>query len=239
MSTSKYIPIIYFIISSICFPVNATCQTKVEMKHNYWAKGRIYRYNSIFKDRLGYAVTSDSVNIIPTGNIWEIDTKQTLANYVIKFDSSDSSRLASNPLNGVRKVWRKNYQEGVISNDTLLWMHPIRSNQYVLTEVAPFPMVKFPISEGRSWKNTLWIYKAFGTFEGTVECVYKVDKPELRKYTFDEILCWKIEANAMHDKLGLSTITIYFNEKIGFVEFDYHFFNDMTLNFTLTDYLIP
>lgn len=239
MFSSKYLHIIHFITITICFPLNAISQTGLDMSYNYWAKGRIYQYKSIFKDSLGHTVTSDSVNIIPTGNIWEIDPKQTLANYEIKFNSSDSSRLASNPLNGIKKGWRKYYQEGVISNDTLLWMHPIRSNQYVLTEVAPFPMVKFPISEGRNWQNTLWIYKAFGTFEGTVECNYNVHKQVMRKYAFDEILCWKIEAIAIHDKLGSSTTTIYFNEKIGFVELDYHFFNDMTINFTLTDYLIP
>ncbi len=239
MSIIKYTLIICYIISTIYFSQNALCQANVEMINNYWAKGRIYNYNTIFRDSLGLTITSERVNIIATGNNWEIDTKQTLANYEIKFDSSDSARMASNPLNGIKKAWRKNYQEGVISNDTLLWMHPVRANQYVLTEVAPFPMVKFPITEGRSWQNTLWIYKAFGSFEGIVECNYKVEKQELRKYAFDEICCWKIEAIAIHDKLGSSTITIYFNEKIGFVEFDYHFYNGMKINFSLTDYIIP
>jgi hypothetical protein len=239
MFKSKYIHTFLFFIGILCLPLDTICQTETKMINNFWAKGRIYYYEAIFKDSIGNVVTSENINIIPTGVIWEIDTKQTLANYEIKFDSSDSTRLASNPLNGVKKAWRKNYQEGVISNDTLLWMHPIRSNQYVLTEVAPFPMVKFPTTEGRNWQNTLWIYKAFGTFEGTVECNYKVEKQEIRKYAFDEILCWKIEAIATHDKLGTSKITIYFNEKIGFVEFSYHFYNGMTMNFTLTDYLIP
>jgi hypothetical protein len=236
---NKNIQLVHFIAVFLCLQSEAICQLEKNITNSYWDKGRIYNYTAIFKDSLGNLITNENINILPTGEIWEIDSKQTLANYEIKFNSSDSSRLASSPLNGVKKAWRKHYQEGVISNDTLIWMHPIRSNQYVLTEVAPFPMVKFPIIENRSWQNTLWIYKVFGTFEGTVECSYKIDKQENRQYPFDTILCWKIDAIAAHDKLGKSQITIYFNERIGFVELHYHFYNGMTMNFTLTDYKIP
>lgn len=238
-TTIKSIFLLHFIAVVLCFPLRAICQSENQITQNYWEKGRVYKYVAIFKDSLADLITSDTINILPTGEIWEFDTKQMLSNYEIKFNSHDSIRLAPYPLNGIKKAWRKNYQEGVISNDTMIWMHPIRSNQYVLTEVAPFPMVKFPIIENRSWQNTLWIYKAFGKFEGTVECSYKIDKQEIRKYPFDTILCWKIDAIATHNKLGASKLTIYFNDRIGFVELIYHFYNGMTMNFTLTDYKIP
>jgi len=211
------------------------CLSAVGQK-DYWAIGKEYHYNAVYKDNTGKVITSEQVSIIPTGETWEIDPQQTLATYRLNFSSADSTRLAPIPLNGVMKEWKREYQEGVISNDKKVWMHPVRVNQYILTEVAPFPEVQFPLKEGLSWTSTLWVYKAFGSFEGTVECSYKVSKKESRTYSFGKLNCWRIDATAVHDKLGVSTTTIYFEEEIGFVELDYKFYNGQTLNFSLERY---
>ena len=211
------------------------CLSAIGQK-DYWAIGKEYHYNAVYKDNTGKVITSEQVSIIPTGEIWETDPQQTLATYRLNFSSADSVQLASTPLNGVMKEWKREYQEGVISNDKKVWMHPVRVNQYILTEVAPFPEVQFPLKEGLSWTSTLWVYKAFGSFEGTVECSYKVSKKESKTYSFGKLNCWRINATAVHDKLGVSTTTIYFEEEIGFVELDYKFYNGQTLNFSLERY---
>lgn len=237
-----YSPIFYSILLNtflILLPSRCFCQTDTNFTINYWEKGRIYKYKAIVKDSLGNIVTTENIEITPTGQVWEIDRKQTLATFHMHFNLADSLKLAPFPLNGVKKAWRKNYQEGVISNDSQLWMHPIRFNQYCLTEIAPFPEVKFPLYENKKWKNTMWIYKAFGSFMGTVESVYSTQKPEIKKFDFGEIKCWKIEATGVHNKLGVNSITIYFHEKIGFVELQYQFFNGMSMQFILTEYQMP
>ena len=84
------------------------------------------------------------------------------------------------PLNGIYKNWMSNYQEGVLQSSSKVWMHPIRQNQYRITEIAPFPQIIFPIKKNTSWKDTLYIYATMGTFEGTVESTYTIKEEEER-----------------------------------------------------------
>jgi hypothetical protein len=117
-------------------------------------------------------------------------------------------------------------------------MHPIRKNQYILTEIAPFPETKFPLVKGKTWNSTLYIYEAFGSFKGTVNSTYIIEGVEARKYQCGTFKCWRIVAKSLHDKLGESSVIFYFNEDLGFTEMEYTFFNSQKITFSLINFKI-
>jgi len=204
---------------------------------NYWDSTQTYIYSATYFDSTGNIISSEKISIKPTGKPtgkpWVFEPKQTLVKISIHFNELDSLKLAPYPLNQIQKPWKRSYMEGVIQDSNRIWMHPIRRNQYVLTEIAPFPEVRFPIHLEDSWENTLWIYKAFGSFEGTVESNYKIDSLENRVYGSDTLECWKISSLGIHDKLGKSRAVYYFNQTYGFTEMNYSFYNEESIKIKL------
>jgi len=201
---------------------------------NYWSSEREYVYSVIYSDSAGDTITSEIVTLKPTGKTWEADRKQTLIKFQLDSLTANWSKLPATPLNGKKRTWMKSYEEGVLQTNTKVWMHPLRQNQYILTELAPFPEVILPLKKDTAWKSTLWIYEAFGTFAGTVENTYTISDKEERSYIFGKLICWKIEAVGKHNKLGNNTATYYFNEEYGFTEMNYHFFNNQKIEIKLT-----
>lgn len=199
----------------------------------YWHPDREYIYSAYYYDSTGEIITSEQLVLEPTGEKWSIDTQQTLVRFKINFTTEDSARLAPYPLNGMARGWLRSYREGAIEKPAYIWMHPVRSNQYLLTELAPFPEARFPLEDGKNWNNQLFIYKAFGTFEGTVTSNYTVSKPENRVYDFDTLNCWKITGIGIHERLGRNEAVYYFNEEYGFTEMNYIFYNKQKINFKL------
>jgi hypothetical protein len=203
---------------------------------DYWNPTRMYTYNVSYLDSANHALTNEKLIIHPTGETWTADNKQTLADFYINFSAEDSAKLAGFSFNGNARAWTKGYKEGVLQDKQKIWMHPLRSNQYVLTELAPFPEAHFPLIIGDSWKTTLMIYAGFGSFEGTVEAAYTVIGREVRTYDFGKLLCWKILAIGTHDKLGENAAEYYFNETCGFTEMNYTFYNRYKINLRLCDF---
>lgn len=72
-----------------------------------------------------------------------------------------------------------------------------------------------------------------GTFQGTVESTYVIEAKELRTYQFGNLMCWKIIATGLHDKLGTNMVTYYFNSEVGFTEMNYVFYNKQKIEFKL------
>lgn len=201
---------------------------------NYWSSEREYVYSVIYSDSAGNKITTERVTLKPTGKSWEADRKQTLIKFQLDSLTADWSKLPATPLNGKKRMWMTSYEEGVLQTLTKVWMHPLRQNQYILTELAPFPEVVLPLKKDTSWKSTLWIYETFGTFAGTVENTYTLSDQLERSYNFGKLLCWKVEAVGKHNKLGENTATYYFNEEYGFTEMNYHFFNHQKIEIKLT-----
>lgn len=203
---------------------------------NFWSKNKTYHYVAVYLDSLGDTLTREHIRLHPTEEVWDMAPRQTLMEIELDFSATDSARFAPFPLNHKSRAWRSSYREGVIQNAKRVWMHPIRSNQYVLTELAPFPEVVFPLRADTSWENTLWIYEAFGSFEGTVECNYHLHKKESRSYAFGSLNCWKIKAIGIHDRLGSNAAEYFFHPEYGFTEMNYIFFNGQQLKFTLVEF---
>jgi hypothetical protein len=204
-------------------------------KLHIWSPRRTYTYQATFSDDKGNVLTSEKVILQPTGEIWDRDPQQTLTNFTIDFSAEDSARLAPFPPNGVARRWMRKYHEGVIENETRVWMHPLRTNQYQLTEVAPFPEIKLPIKAEMSWKSSLSIFEAFGSFEGTVQCSYVTMGQEERSSAFGPIKCWEVVASGTHNNLGVNKATFYFHEEYGFMEMNYRFYNGQRLEIKLME----
>ena len=225
-------PILIFLISWVS-KVDAQSTDKDIQYPNYWSVDREYKYTGLYLDSSGNKITTEIITFHPTGKVWDADTSQTLMDVHLDSLTADWSKIPKVPLNGIFTSWSSNYQEGVLQDTVKIWIHPIRQNQYILTELAPFPEVRFPFKEGVSWKTTLWIYAAFGTFEGTVESTYTVNQEETRDYRFGKLKCWKIVATGVHDKLGINTAIYYFNTEYGFTEMNYTFYNQQKIEFRL------
>ena len=224
--------VILLMINNLCYAQN---DTFIYNNQKYWDSSRTYQYQAIYKDSFGQIKSIEKITIKPTSTIWTYDVKQTLVYIFLDFNEQDSQKLAINPLNGKNKKWVRLYQEGVIENSDKIWMHPIRQNQYILTEIAPFPELKFPVFLNSNWESTLYIYKAFGSFEGTVFSKYKISNVIQKKYNFGEVKCWEISSEGIHNKLGTNRATYYFNEMYGFTEMNYTFFNKESIEIILED----
>lgn len=202
---------------------------------NYWSSNREYTYKGLYIDSLGQTITSEKIILHPTEQIWDSDPRQTLMDFTLDSISADWNKYPKVPLNGKdRHWWTSTYQEGVLQSSRKIWMHPIRQNQYILTELAPFPQIVLPIKQDTFWKDTLYIYPVMGTFEGIVESTYSVKAKELRTYDFGNLMCWKIIATGVHDKLGINSAIYYFNPEFGFTEMNYVFYNKQKIDFKLT-----
>jgi hypothetical protein len=230
-SIKKISTLTLFLLTQFAFGQTNSVQTH---NPNYWSSDRIYTYKGLYQDSLGQTITSEKIILHPTGRTWESDPRQTLMDFTLVSISADWNKLPKVPLNGKTRNWfTSTYQEGVLQTPNKIWMHPIRQNQYILTEVAPFPQIIFPIKPDTSWKDTLYIYAAMGTFEGTVESTYTIKSEELRTYEFGNLMCYKIIATGFHDKLGINSAVYYFSLEYGFTEMNYVFYNKQKLEFKL------
>lgn len=205
-----------------------------ETYHAYWDSTREYTFTGLYLDSAGDTITYEKVILRSTGQRWSIDTQQTLLKYTLHPIFCDSARFPKIPLNGKPSARLTIFKEGAIQNDRTIWIHPVRVNQYILTELAPFPEIRLPVKKDSSWNSTLHIYEAFGTFKGTVASVYRITGEETRRYEFGDLKCWKIKAIGIHDRLELNSAEYFFNAEYGFTEMNYHFFNNQKIKFKLT-----
>lgn len=224
--------VILILLLSTAFQTN---YAQINHFAKYWDAERTYIYQATFTDSFGNKLSIDTIVIHPTEKVWEIDDKQTLIDIYINYRPVDSARLNSSPFPVRSKSWSRNYQEGVIENGKRVWMHPIRVNQYILTEIAPFPEIRLPPLEGFTWDSWLEIYQ-FDGLEGRVTTSYAIENLVERTYDFSTMLCWKVVASGKHDKFGESTLVLYFNDLYGFTEMHYLFYNGQKVSFTLTDF---
>jgi hypothetical protein len=226
---------ILVLVSCLVFVVIEDAAAQNANFAKYWEAERTYFYEAILTDSSGTILSEETIIIHPTEKVWEIDDKQTLIDIEINYQPDDSTRLNSSPFPVRSKSWSRNYQEGVIENSKRVWMHPIRVNQYILTEIAPFPEIRLPPLEGFTWDSWLEIYQ-FDGLEGRVSTSYVIEDLEERTYDFSTMLCWKVVASGKHDKFGESTLVLYFNDLYGFTEMHYLFYNGQKVSFTLTDF---
>tara|TARA_B100000809_G_C14938303_1_gene459455 strand:- start:93 stop:764 length:672 start_codon:yes stop_codon:yes gene_type:complete len=204
---------------------NTFAQDKV-----YWKNGFEYLYEATYLDKNGDTLSVENVTIKATDTIFNYN--QTLLYYSYSLDNINLKSKTDSIL-GFNKKWVNIQGEGALEGNRL-WIHPFRSNQYILTEIAPFPKVTLPPALNIMTKGKTKIFSTFGNFKGTVKSTTIITAQETRNYNWGtELNCWKIESVGKHSKLGTSYLIVYFKENIGILEMNYLFYNGEKMNFKL------
>ena len=125
--------------------------------------------------------------------------------------------------------------EGIIERENQVWMHPIRCNQYLFSETAPFPEVFLPLKVGKKWGGRLHISTGWGIWENTVwRDRYRVKGNESRNLGVGNLEnCWRIEARSRNFRFGTSRLTFWYHDELGFVEIKYLNYEKQMLHLTL------
>lgn len=207
--------------------------------HNlkYWSPERTYVFEVVYSNNTGKVLSNETITLQPTGTTWTVDAKQTLVTFSVDYSKTDTSQFGPYLANGLKPRFRGEFMEGVIEKKERVWMHPLRQNQYCLTEIAPFPEILLPPLTAQTWSTGLSIYSGWKNFEGTVKNEYRLAGREARKYSLGTLACWKVEASGVHDKLGESKAEFYFNTELGFTEMNYIFYNAYTLSIKIKEFV--
>ncbi|MBP6089637.1 MAG: hypothetical protein KA521_00160 [Crocinitomicaceae bacterium] len=192
-------------------------------------------YYAHYKDYLGNE-TFEEIIYKPKLTIWEIDKRQQKCEIIYSVCDSIVSKIP-NPINhkkGIRVSSKAT--SGYIDDSTSYWMHPFRSNQYIYTEIVPFPMIYFnKLFLGAKWNSNTIILFGWGKLKGKVSNSYEVigsENYELDGKTISN--CTLISAIGEHNKLGKSSLIYLFHENYGILYMKYVIYNGVTINFNLT-----
>lgn len=204
---------------------------KIPKIRRIFRKGKNYVYEAIYRDSNGTILSNSEIKVIPSGE--RIDfapERQDRVTYEFKDYKKDKAKLEGSTLNASAEYWVEKQEEGIIENSESVWIHPFRSNQYLFTEVAPFPEIILPLEIGKEWDSNLSIGEGWGEWENTSgNCTYKV--VEKSNYLIDSAIieCWLITSNSEYS-FGNSKLDYKFNEEFGFVEMNYKNYLNETLD---------
>ncbi len=191
---------------------------------------KTYVYELVLSDSLGRVLSTENISVKYTEIPWYIDSTQNT--FIRTYDTSSSVPeeigigffcLQGEKSQLIRKVVDKS---GYINNRKELWLHPIRSNQYRFSEIAPFPYIKK--------KNDFWNYnihpgEGWCELEGLAQSNYSIDKKKVEVFGFR---CQKVVASSTHSQ-GVSSVIFYYNRKKGFVLQEYKLIKGYKLNISL------
>tara|TARA_B100001059_G_C17620190_1_gene469116 strand:- start:124 stop:813 length:690 start_codon:yes stop_codon:yes gene_type:complete len=196
----------------------------------YWKEGISYNYSALFISEKGDTLSNETIIVTPKDTIFNYNQTLVIYHFLSK---NIELKSRTDSILGFNNLWVDSIGEGAYENHRL-WIHPFRSNQYILTELAPFPNINLSPSIGIKWKSSLKLPSHWGNFSGEVKNKYKIVAKESRKYVWgNEDNCWKTESIGKHNRLGKSYLTTYFKEEYGFLEMNYHLFNGDSIKFKL------
>ncbi len=191
-------------------------------------KGRDISYSAIRINAAGDTLANTVITMIPDGTGWgdEAASAQSQVIYEYEFSTADSiEHIEELHLVVHKRFWSKRDTTGVIENSKTVWIHPFRNNEFFKTELAPFPMFKFPISDSlmQASKSKIVILNNWGSYTKTeTQERYSYLGKELKNYTgTGEINCHKLAGTGDNTKFGISKIEYFFNEDFGFTEMNY------------------
>ncbi len=206
-------------------------------------KGRNLKYAAIRTNKEGDTLANTFVHLIPDGTGWgdEAASSQSQVIFKYEFDLQDSIDHYEEVEKTVgHEFWIDKDTTGVIENEKQVWIHPIRNNEFFKTEIAPFPVVRFPISNEsiQKEKSKIVIMRNWGIYSPSeTETTYQYIGKEKRKYPFqkEEIPCHKFTGEAYNSLHGKSTLEYYFNENFGFTEMIYSTYDGDKIIFEINE----
>jgi hypothetical protein len=131
---------------------------------------------------------------------------------------------------------------GLVENDKNVWLHPMRTQFFGITEFNSFPYIKAPYKIGTKWQSGLGIgyfseYERFDLkWEGVLdskEDLEIIDKVNLST-PLGDLDCWVVQGICKTQLTDTKTL-FYFNEKYGFVKIIYDLFDKSRLELTLKE----
>lgn len=208
--TKKFIIPISILLISIIFFMISCSKTLIYKPDREWH----------FTVKFSNSPIIDTLILKTYDESWELTQKKIEYIYNMKKDSSGGYSI-STEITGV--IDRKgSYLTGLFLTSEI-WLHPPRSGNLRVTELLPFPWIKFPIKLGQSndWELTPkkgWNEMEGKKISGKIQVVRKMffDNPVIRD------TCWVLEGFGESD-FGKFKCTYYFSENYGFVYFLYDF----------------
>lgn len=195
---------------------------KIPKSREIFKKGKNYIYQAKYFDEFGNLLSDNNIKLIPTGKRTDFAPEtQDLVIYEFMNYKSDSINLHNRQLNYEMNYWTNESNEGIIENEEEIWIHPMRTNQYKFTEVAPFPEIRLPLEIGKEWESSLNIKDGWGEWSNkTCTNIYKVIRKDSFNLNNNQILSWIVTAKS-ECPFGESKLEYQFNEKYGFLELKY------------------
>lgn len=183
---------------------------------------KVYHFRAVYLSPQKDTLSDRRVRLVPTGYRWPgATTRQVEIQYEYEVDSTDLQRFDPHPLNPTYHNWRSRVRVAATENEEEIWIRPMRHNQYIFTQVAPFPEVRLPLEKGKSWQSSLRIrnYGLWSGHEGTLSYMV-TGKKKWMLPSGEKINCWKIESMSEFE-FGNSRHTYYFDRELGFVRMEY------------------
>lgn len=130
---------------------------------------------------------------------------------------------------------------GMIENDSSIWLHPPRSNQYVYCYLSAYPQVEYnELKTDGHWESVLKIFKGIPSnaeFVGTIEQKFRVTG-QTAAYVGNMAVpdSWIIEAVGTHSSLGENYTTIIFDKGYyGFISMNFTYYNGKKISLILSE----
>lgn len=236
------------------------CQIVAQNNLEIFDPSKTFIYDVYFIEDNGDTLTRELVKLKANTKPWVYQKTQRQLEIAYFPDSlnlerflhpfaSERKRIAKGKSNRAKgkKRWdnytwmTKKETTGFIENDSVIWLHPPRSNQYQYTYLSAYPEVQFrELKTGGNWKSQLFIMRGFPNNEEFVGDV--VNDFKVRGLVTDRVgektiaNCWKIESVDTHSVLGESRSSFVFDEKYyGFVRMDFEYYNKMKISFKLKE----
>ena len=204
-----------------------------ERKSIIFREGKNYVYDALIIDKNNDTISDSKVTFIGTNKRAEFAPQsQMLIQIIFERSKQDSIELHKISNNQTCCVWYDTILEGIIENVDRVWIHPIRSNQFILNETAGFPDVRLPLEINKEWSSTMNIM-GWGDWKNSIfKNSYKVISKKKYLLNNEELLCWEVECYT-NFRGEINKHTFLFNEQYGFVEMKYNYQNGLKIIFNM------
>ena len=198
-------------------------------------------YSALRITAKGDTVANTKVHMFPGGTGWGSPTASSQSEVVYIYESTPQDSIEHiQELRDIveERFWNCIDTTGVIENEKEVWMHPFRNNEFFKTEIAPFPVVHYPINHETMLKarSKIVIMRNWGTYSPTMtEQKYFYIGKENRDYNFEQnVTCHKFEAYGHNSVHGISYLEYYFHPEHGFTEMNYLTYDGDRIEFQIT-----
>lgn len=222
-------------------------------KEIFSTKGNKFHYSVRYINETGDTIIRDKMVMEITGKRWFFQPRvQKLIIYSFNVDTNqyknyiDPEKLfRDRDLNYYKKKKKyystKSVKTGLKVEDSLIYFHPPRVNQYRMLFYAPHPFFWFPSMEKKHDEFEYNHVKIVG--KGRFIHKYTIDSLGIEPFKNDSIKLWKVNVvstleakteyfNTEKEKYA-SELNALFSKEYGFIQLYYHFKNGVKIEFEL------